>query len=457
MKRKEFITALKVYILTWVSIISWILIRVVSDGATLKFASKQLLELLTYYQVIISIHIIFAVLYIVFLCIRYFIRVYKSKGFTVFFKRFTFRAALPISVLVFGFKFILNANISENYDYKWDYSVENSNKQATNYYTFDNKQRGMSVFGLRQEEDLENAIDALVKNNTEWIAVIPFLHQKDEQSFNIRKPKEIGLWSKRDSSFINSINALHGRGLNVMLKPHLWLSSGWRSNLNMSSQKDWNLWFENYKRNILHYAEMATETNTIVFCIGTELESSIATQPQKWVELIQDIKKVYSGKLTYAANWNKEFEAVEFWSELDYIGIQAYFPLTKKKNPNKLAIKEGWQTHIEKLKAFSNQYDKPILFTEIGYRSDASTTIKPWEWNSVSNLLFNKKSDKTQQLAYEAMFESLWNEEWFAGCYFWQWDIKSSKEDAEESMDFSPRFKPAENVMAKWFGTTNVE
>ena len=103
------------------------------------------------------------------------------------------------------------------------------------------------------------------------------------------------------------------------------------------------------------------------------------------------------------------------------------------------------------LASLSHKHNKPILFTEIGYRSDVSTTIKPWEWNSISNLLVNQKSDKAQQLAYEAMFAQLWDKDWFSGCYLWEWNTQTSEEYAKESFDFSPRFKPAENTIAKWY------
>ena len=63
-----------------------------------------------------------------------------------------------------------------------------------------------------------------------------------------------------------------------------------------------------------------------------------------------------------------------------------------------------------------------------------------------------QKSTKAQQLAFEAMFESLWSESWFSGCYIWQWDTRTTKERALESFDFSPRFKPAENTISKWYG-----
>jgi hypothetical protein len=54
-------------------------------------------------------------------------------------------------------------------------------------------------------------------------------------------------------------------------------------------------------------------------------------------------------------------------------------------------------------------------------------------------------------LAFEALFKQFWHKEWFAGVYIWQWHTHSNAEDATTDVDFSPRFKPAENTIAKWF------
>jgi hypothetical protein len=45
-------------------------------------------------------------------------------------------------------------------------------------------------------------------------------------------------------------------------------------------------------------------------CFGTELEFG-SQKTQYWMQLIQKIKKVYTGKLTYAANWD-DFDKVPF-------------------------------------------------------------------------------------------------------------------------------------------------
>jgi len=397
-----------------------------------------------------GIHIFYLLVLLAFLLIRYLVRSYQKKGFKVFLKRLALSLVLPLALLISSYKTLVHFNSQEDFEYRWDASVENQSGVSNNCYDIDGLHRGMSVFGMSR--DNARAISELVKNNVEWVAVIPFFNQEDEQTATVRIRDTYETWSRRDSMRIEHINRLHEKGIRVHLKPHLWMNSGWRSNINLSSKTQWDTWFDSYRINMLHFAKMAQESHVELFCIGTELKTSIAQQPEKWSDLITEIKTIYKGKLTYAANWNDDLEAITFWDQLDYIGIQAYFPLTTTKTPDLETIKNGWDIHITKLEQLSQTHQKPILFTEVGYKSEASSTIKPWEWGSGLSVLHKKKSDRTQVLAYEALFQKLWSREWFAGIYIWEWDTRSREENAPKNLNFSPRFKPAENVIAKWFG-----
>lgn len=330
-------------------------------------------------------------------------------------------------------------------------SVENHTGISKNLYERDKKHRGMSVFNWRA--DHFESINQLIKNNIEWVAIVPFFYQQTDTTKVMNTPREIGAWSRRDSSFIQVIKELHQRGLHVNLKPHLWMREGWRSNIQFDTKEEWDTWFESYRCNIIHYAKMAEELNVELLCIGAEFKTSIIKQPEKWESLIDEIRTIYSGKLTYASNWDSEYQEVKFWHLLDYIGIQAYFPLTEGKNPSLRIIKKGWKKHIAILEALSEKYKKPILFSEVGYRSEETATIKPWEWDSSPEVKMSKMSKATQQLAYEALFQKLWNKTWFAGMYFWQWHNETSA-SPRDTLDFTPRFKPAENTLAKWYGSS---
>ncbi len=339
----------------------------------------------------------------------------------------------------------------DQYEFSWDMAVENHTGIPKNLYTIDGKQRGMSVFNWR--DSLDQSLNQLIKNNVEWVAIIPFYFQENDRTREMRIPEMTGKWDRRDSSYMNVINNIHNRGLHVMLKPHLWMRDGWRSDIKLESDDDWDMWFESYRKNLIHHAMLAETLNIELLCIGAEFRSSILKQPDKWEGLIKEIKSIYSGKLTYAANWDAEYSEVKFWDKMDYIGIQAYFPLTKNEYPTLKEIRSGWKRHIKMLEDLSGKYNKPILFSEIGYRSDNVATIEPWVWGSaLNNDTLVVASNMTQNLAYEALFQELWNKKWFAGMYFWQWHNDTERRARYGERDFTPRFKPAENTLAKWYG-----
>ncbi len=444
----------RVYVFTWLFLLGWFIIRGLGSELSIGESLRQLKALFEYRTFWYFVHLLFLAFLILFYLFNFFRRVFQKKGLKVMLLQLVTRMIAPVFLLYFGLSYIINRNAIENHDYVWQYDVENTTKLAINHFDKDKKIRGMSVFGWHRSSEEE--IESLVRNNVEWVAVVPFFYQKDETTKTINTTREFGVYNKRDSVFIKSISALHEKKFKVMLKPHLWVTEGWRSDLKLNTKKEWLEWFKTYRKIMLHYAKMGSDLEVELLCIGTELRTIIKALPQEWDRLIADIKDVYKGKLTYAANWYDEYEHVTFWDQLDYIGIQGYFPLTEHASPKLDEIKAGWKTHKEGLQEFSERYNKPILFTEIGYKSDASTTVKPWEWNTVSNLLLDKRSTLAQQLAYEALFQSLWQESWFSGMFIWQWDLRTTEERAKRSFDFSPRFKPAQNVIAKWFGDNSL-
>jgi hypothetical protein len=63
-------------------------------------------------------------------------------------------------------------------------------------------------------------------------------------------------------------------------------------------------------------------------------------------------------------------------------------------------------------------------------------------------------SAETQAHCYEACFRTFWQESWFAGTFIWQWQAhyEGDTTSMASNIDFTPQHKPAQNVMAKWFG-----
>ena len=75
----------------------------------------------------------------------------------------------------------------------------------------------------------------------------------------------------------------------------------------------------------------------------------------RWRQIIAAIRQVYHGKLTYGGNWDS-FNEVTFWDALDYIGVLAYFPLTKTPNPSSAEIAAAWDRKCAELVDYSKAH-----------------------------------------------------------------------------------------------------
>ena len=61
------------------------------------------------------------------------------------------------------------------------------------------------------------------------------------------------------------------------------------------------------------------------------------------------------------------------------IGIQAYFPLTKNKNPSEAQLRKGWVKWLAAVCKFSKKWKRPVVFTELGYNNASHTAARPWD------------------------------------------------------------------------------
>ena len=183
-------------------------------------------------------------------------------------------------------------------------------------------------------------------------------------------------WGEKTKGTIRIIEIAKKIGYKVMLKPHVWKKHGeFTGEHGYVDIKEWKEFEENYSKYILHYAHIADSLKVSLFCIGTEWENFVLSRTLFWEKLIKSIRKIYSGKLTYAANWD-EYTKVPFWKDLDYIGIDGYFPLLNAITPTTDQIKEAIEPYRKHLSFYSDSLQRKILFTEYGYRSRDNTAYK---------------------------------------------------------------------------------
>ena len=312
------------------------------------------------------------------------------------------------------------------------------------------KQKGAHVFGMHQASDLNE----LESYNFDWITLVSWGYQDDFDSPNVTHHNEDSVYiQQHNQHWIQRIQMVRESGYKVFFKPHLWITNPsndtWRSDIYPTSEENWKTWKETYRNFILRYAEVAELGGAEMFCIGIEFSKLVINKPDFWVDLIKEVKGVYSGKITYAANWYEEYHKVNFWDQLDYIGIQAYFPLTNQANPSEQQIDKGWKKHIKQLKSTSKKFDRKIVFTEMGYRSTFNSASKPWEWAEHSSRNELRYSPETQANCYKAFFSNIWHQDWFAGVHLWQ--LRTDYKPQAINLNFTPQGKPAEQIIAQAF------
>ncbi|WP_296311228.1 glycoside hydrolase family 113 [Winogradskyella sp. UBA3174] len=297
-----------------------------------------------------------------------------------------------------------------------------------------------------------NAVDTthtspLVNINANAAAIMPFGFIRDKSNPEIIHNTERQWFGETRAGAKQYIETLRKDNINIMIKPHIWLWHGeFTGFLKMETEAEWKILEESYSSFILEYAELAEEINAEVFCIGTELEEFVKNRPEYWSNLIKEIRIIYKGKLTYAANWD-EFWRTPFWTEVDYIGIDAYFPVSDLQTPTLEDCIKGWEKHKQGLKTFSKKHDRPILFTEYGYRSVDYTGKEPWRYDrSMTSINLEAQNNATQ-----ALFDAVWNEEWFAGGYLWKWFTDHNNVGGIENNQFTPQNKPVEDIIKTFY------
>lgn len=228
-------------------------------------------------------------------------------------------------------------------------------------------------------------------------------------------------------------------------------------------------WFDNYTQFAVHYAQLSQQYHLPYFIIGDQLSNvtvdttrtTAKSDPNGidrgvpgesfpncsgrrdcgWRHVAHALRSPtydsfighqsqtgggYSGKLIYAASWAgapegataSEFDHITWWDAVDYIGVDAYFPLTQNALVGVNDLVNAWHGKgldlqgqgdiYGKLAKLAGQFNRTILFTSAGYKSAAGANGDPLGVSSES-------PDQHEQLNdMQALFQT------FAGAPFWE-------------------------------------
>jgi hypothetical protein len=308
-------------------------------------------------------------------------------------------------------------------------------------------QRGVNFNTYQPETYASASSDAslarVASDKNDSVEIVTTWYSPDPNSSTIAPdPKR----TPSDAAILHAMQKARALGLNVVLKPHVNIDTGsWRGGIHPT---DVSAWFASYQSFIDHYADLAQQGGASMFVVGTELKSmSSWGYASQWQSLISDVRQRFAGKLTYAANYD-EYKYVSFWSSLDYLGVDAYFPLASTSDPSVASLVSAWtsRNYVADLQRASSLTGKPVLFTEIGYRSEPDTATHPGLWNSAAAY-----DMAAQANAYEAAYQAFAGRPWFAGMYWWNWPASLPANGWNN--DYPSAMKPAETVMSTWNAT----
>lgn len=252
-----------------------------------------------------------------------------------------------------------------------------------------------------------------------------------------------------DASLLRAIGQARKLDLEVILLPMLLLRAPgpneWRAKL---APPEWGAWFEGYERVLLHYARLAQEAGVSALVVGSELSSS---EPQlaRWRGLIRRVRAAFGGGLTYGANWD-HYRRVGFWNDLDWVGLSAYYELSRADAPTQEELTAAWGKVREELLFWRQEAGiRPrLLFLELGYPSLQGCAAVPWDYTRKAPVDL-----ETQRRCYQA-FEQAWaGRAELAGVVFWEWWPPPG---GPEDRSYTPRGKPALEVIKRMFAAPGL-
>lgn len=325
-------------------------------------------------------------------------------------------------------------------------SIPQKNKVNDNWNGFTLAHEGYRVYngygGIRTEQSLRR----LQEIGVNAVAIVPYSYMRNPNKAT-RIDVEAFPGGENDQAVLFAHFAAQSLGQRTMLKPQVWLGSGsWPGDVRFDKEEDWQAFFQYYGDWIMHYALLAEMYGFDAFAIGTEFRYATLERPDDWRHLIRRIRQVYSGVLTYAANWGEECEKLTFWGDLDVIGVNSYYPLHKAETATDEELRVGAERIVEKIARISaRNNDQPVWLTEVGFRSATS----PWQ-QPHAEAHRRAAAPIDQARCYEALFAAAQGQPWLQGFFWWKWPSILSY-DEDNGRGYMPLGKPSEQVVEKYY------
>jgi glycosyl hydrolase family 113/fibronectin type III domain protein len=281
-----------------------------------------------------------------------------------------------------------------------------------------------------------------------------------------------------DDKLIAFIRQLKAAGLGVTMQTFAHIAFDPNGNLldTVHSQPtDFNAWMAARTPIMLHWAQIAQQTGVDRFWVlgdETQLTTNPAANADGWVNLIHQVRAVYSGAIVAelgedgsiysGGRTGVDLTARSIIDAVDIIGI-GYFPepLTNVPNPPLPQLVAAWRKtvagvdSVAYLKGISTKYSKPVMVGDISFHSFLGDNIKP---NDIYNFQIPLTPNQQEQANEIDSFMSVMSQNqelWFLGVSINNWNryqpgfnaIRFLSSDVGENI----QGKLAEDTLRQWY------
>lgn len=273
------------------------------------------------------------------------------------------------------------------------------------------------------------------------VILVPFFRQGRANSGEIGFSDAV-----TDRQLRVAIDSARRLNLSVILKPQILVENGWAGDIRFGNDADEERWFERYRDLLSYYARLAEREQVDAFVIGTEL-SGIETS-QRWYEVIAAVRKLYSGRITYAAHGVEGVRRFSAWRELDALSVNLYPVLGETSDAS--AMREHIDRTLVALKQASTEILRPVWVLEVGIPSAQGSLTAPWDWRRLSD--GSAKPDVATQSAVFGQWLAALDKPWIDAVFIWCW-YSDPYAGGLENIDYTLQNKPAEmRVRCLWTG-----
>ncbi len=271
-----------------------------------------------------------------------------------------------------------------------------------------------SIDGGYHAPSVDREYARLSRLGADAVSLMPFAFERDPHAPGLAFLGDHPS-SETDVGLIHAARRAHAQGFSVLWKPHLWVGhDSWPGEIEMRDEASWGEWWSGYRRYVLHHAMLAAWTQAEFFCVGVELDRT-AIGPEReraWRELIAAVRAIFPGQVTYAANWDRAPE-IPFWDALDFVGVDAYYPLAAGDQATDAELDRGAQEVVGRLARLAQKAHRPLLLTEVGFPARRAAWREP-------NAEGGDLDERDQLRAYRSLLTALGRRPWLAGVFVWK-------------------------------------